>query len=201
MKKVLIPVAALGALLLAGCSWNGTNDDDMNLSGHTTTVVTGTSDNTTDNDSTPMDDADFVSWAMTSNEAELDLVRLGKEMGTDGEIKSLAASMETDHGKSGQELADYASKKSINVDDDDADDANDMIRDHIDELKNEAKGAEWDKKWVNLMIDMHEDAIAQYKDGGDEADDQELKSWISKTIPTLQSHLDKLRAIDDRIDK
>ena len=200
MKKMLIPVAALSAILLAGCSLNGTKDD-VNLTGHTTTVVTGTSNDTTNNDNTPMDDADFVSWAMTNNETELDLIRIGKNLGTDNEIRSLATKMETDHGTMGQQLADYASQNNINVDDDDADNANDTIRDNIQKLEDEARGADRDKKWVDMMLELHLATIADYKDGGDVADNQNLAAWISSVIPTIQSHIDQLRSIDDRLNK
>lgn len=147
-----------------------------------------------------MDDASFVSWAMTNNESQLDLIRQGKNLGTDAEIRSYSATMEADRSRIGQELVNYAGSKSINVDMDDAKDANQEINDNIDDLEDQTRGAEWDMKWVNLIVDMYEDEIADYKDGGEEADDQALKDWISKNIPTLQSHLDKLRAIKDRLD-
>jgi len=179
---------------------NGNRDDNANMSGNTTTVVTGTSNEPTNDDNTPMDDAEFVSWAMTNNEIELDLIRLAKTMATDSEVKELAMELEIAHGSGGQKLADYAEMKNINVDDDDADNANQEIEDNIESLRNQAVGAEWDQKRLDLMINMHEDAIAKYKDGGDEADDQALKDMISTMIPELQSHLDELRTIEDRLD-
>lgn len=172
----------LATLALAGCSMYGT-DNDNTLSGHTQTVVTGTSDNATDNTSAATDDAKFVSWAMAANEVELDLVRIGKLTLVDADLKSQAGAMETAHGTVGQELANYASKKGIKLSNNDADDANDMIKDQADDLNDYATGAAFDKAWVAKAIDMHEDAIAKYKKAGSDVEDQELKDWISKTIP------------------
>lgn len=198
MKKLLIPVSLLGALLLAGCSMNGTNND-ASITGHSTTVVTGTSDDATDGNNVDNKDANFVSWAMADNEAELDLVRIGKMKLTDSELKAHAGVMETDHGNVGQQLADYASKKGIKLADNDAAHANDTIQDNIDDLADYASGVNFDKAWLEKAIDAHEDAIAEYKKAGSDVKDQELKDWISRTIPSLQSHLDKLRGIQDRM--
>lgn len=111
MKKVLIPLSFLAAVVLTGCSLTGTKNDETSLSGHTSTVVTGTSDDATDNNDAANDDANFVSWAMAANEVELDLVRIGKLHLINNTAKSLAASMETEHGTVGQDLANYADKK------------------------------------------------------------------------------------------
>jgi putative membrane protein len=44
--------------------------------------------------------------------------------------------------------------------------------------------------YVDEMVKDHRKDVAEFKKQSQQAKDPELKSWASKTLPTLQQHLD-----------
>lgn len=138
------------------------------------------------------EDKDFVRDAVEANEKELKILADGQKLGTSKELKDAAKKMAADHEKLGKQMKDYASKKNITLDQD----AHEMNHD-IDGKK----GTEWDKNWVDHMVEMHEKDVKDFEDAMDDVDDMELKTMISDALPVLRAHLDMAKALQARMSK
>jgi putative membrane protein len=190
MKKLII----IGNIILAGTFFLASCDSTTSekIEGRADTIgskIEASVDSMGYNDAD--DDADFVREAVKSNNMELHMLADGKTKGTDAELKSAAKKMEADHKKLANEMKAYASKKNIELDTADAD--------HDDH--DAAKGADWDKKWVNDMVDDHERDIKKFEDAEKDVQDAELKSMISKALPTLREHLEMSKKLQQKFNK
>ena len=50
-------------------------------------------------------------------------------------------------------------------------------------------GAEFDRTYVDEMVKDHRKDVKEFQREADKAKDPDVKSWASKTLPTLQDHL------------
>ncbi|WP_276132015.1 DUF4142 domain-containing protein [Polluticoccus soli] len=197
MKKILLAssLAMAGALFLASCDSSTSEkiEEKADTIGSKIDAAVDNMGNRLDsmNKHDAEDDADFVKDAMKSNTMELHMLADGKSKGTDAELKSAAKKMEADHKKLGADLKAYAAKKNIAADTADMDHAS-----HDD-----AKGADWDKKWANDMVDDHEHDIKKFEDVEKETQDAELKAMVSKALPVLREHLETSKKLQQKFNK
>jgi putative membrane protein len=192
MKKLsyLVMIAA-AALAFQGC--NSTtkdaqeNADSLNQTKDTTTNVAATGGIATEND-----DAKFATEAADNGMAEVALGKLALEKGTSTSVKEFATMMVKDHGKANEELMAIAKAKNITL-------PTTVDADHqakADELA-KLSGAEFDKAYVNAMVDGHKSTLSLMQTEGKDGKDTELKAFASKTAPVVQMHLDMINKIHD----
>ena len=81
--------------------------------------------------------------------------------------------------------ANYAGVKSILPDDDLA----------------AKKGADFDKAYINAMIDDHQEDIDEFKKESTDGKDADLKTWATNKLPTLQGHLDMAKTTKSGLKK
>lgn len=136
-------------------------------------------------------DARFVRNAIESNEKELHLLRLAASKGTRKDVKSAANEMITDHEKLGKDMKDFAAKNGIEVD------IESSSLEH--DLDDDKMGNDWDKKWVNLMVDEHEKDVKNFEDAEREANNAELKGMVSTALPILRHHLEMAKTLQDKV--
>jgi putative membrane protein len=91
--------------------------------------------------------------------------------------------MVTDHTKANEELKALAAKKNITLPTTPGDEA----QEHINDLA-KYSGAEFDKKYAELMHKDHQEDLDLFKEAADDAEDAEVKAFASKTLPVLQNH-------------
>jgi putative membrane protein len=60
-------------------------------------------------------------------------------------------------------------------------------------------GAEFDKEYVKVMVDDHEKDVDAFQEQADDGDDADTKAFAAKTLPTLKSHLEMIKKIDDKV--
>jgi len=58
------------------------------------------------------------------------------------------------------------------------------------------QGAEFDKAWAKQMVQDHKDAISKFEMEEKQAQNSELRSFVSMTLPTLREHLAQAQALD-----
>lgn len=145
-------------------------------------------------DSNMESDADFVSNAVASNYAEIELARLAADRSKDPEVKKVASMLVMEHTKTLGELKTLAQAKGITVPTDGGEDAKNQAE------KFAGKEAEdFNKDWCKEMIDKHEKSINQYEKRMDKTEDAELKAWLGKTVPHLRNHLEQLSACHEKM--
>ena len=142
-------------------------------------------------------DSSFVVRASLDNAMELRLLQAGWDNGTDKELKAHAKMMITDHKKLAANVKAYATKKGYVLPDNDMGKADDELA----TLSKKTKGKEWDKEWTDALTKGHKDAVDMFEDSQNGVKDQELRDMIAATLPTLRSHLEMMKGLQEKLAK
>lgn len=134
---------------------------------------------------------EFVNDVTKANNGEIQMLQSGIDNGTNKMLKDNAKKMIADHKSLAKKMSDYAAKNNITVAD--ADGMPDMSS------LNGKTGNDWDKAWVDMMVEGHQKTIDRFNKGENEVTDPELKGMITKTLPTLHKHLDMVTALQNKM--
>ena len=139
----------------------------------------------------------FLDKAAQTDTLEIETAKVAQTKSTNKDVKALAAMLLKDHTKTTQQLKDWsAANAGFTLPA--APEADFQMR--IDNIKN-ADADGFDDKYLDTVIDAHEAGLAAFKDYADNGDNASLKAWAAKTMPTLQAHFDKAKALRDAINK
>ena len=58
------------------------------------------------------------------------------------------------------------------------------------------QGAEFDKAWAKQMVEDHKEAISKFEMEEKQAQNSELRSFVTMTLPTLREHLAQAQVLD-----
>lgn len=141
-------------------------------------------------------DADFIQDQLEDGNAEVELGRLAQQQATSPEVKEFGEMMVRDHTQAGEELKQIASKHDIQSP---AADRNE--HDDLHERLTKATGAEFDREYINAMVDEHEKAVNDVEDKAEGSDNPEVKQWAAKTLPTLRQHLERAKQIKETLEQ
>ncbi len=141
-------------------------------------------------------DLAFMNDAAPGNMAEVELGRLAVKQGASKEVKQFGQKMIDDHSKAGQELMKVAQQKNVTL-------PPDVLPIHKEALAKLSKlsGADFDREYVKAMVEDHEKDVAAFDATAKTAADADVKAFATKTLPTLQMHLQMIREIGSKMTK
>lgn len=192
MKRIALLCIAT-VLLLSGCGAGDNTNTNRNTSNNMAkTSPTATAPMETANANKPAmgDDADFMTAADLAGLAEIELGKLAQTKAQNAEVKKFAGQMVTDHTKAGDELKALGKKKDFKPATE-LDSAHKLIMQKLQGLS----GADFDKAYVDAMVDDHEDAVDLFEGQAKDGKDTELKAFAAKTLPVLRGHLNMIKDI------
>lgn len=129
-------------------------------------------------------DHGFVDGAAKGGMAEVAMSQLAQEKASSDAVKQYAAKMVEDHTKANDELKQLASTKGAALPLAPA--SKEMhSMDHLKGLS----GAQFDKQYMAHMVADHKKMVALFQKESTSGKDSDLKAFATKTLPTLQSHL------------
>lgn len=190
MKK-FIYVMAISALAFQAC--NGGNKDakesadSLNMAKDTTTNAAATGGIAVDEA-----DAKFTTQAAVGGMAEVELGKMALEKSSNAQVKEFATMMVKDHGMANTELMAIAKQKNITL----PSTVDDEHKKKMDDLSKKT-GADFDKAYVNAMVDGHKSTLKLMEDESKDGKDADLKAFATKTAPIVQSHLQMINKIND----
>lgn len=180
--KYFLAVLALGGIMQA-CNTNPKKADSVESAADTTEATTNVED----------DVADFMAKAASGGMMEVELGETAQKNGKSQAVKNFGAMMVRDHSKANKELKALAAAKSITlpavIGKEHQEKVNDLIK---------LRGAEFDEKYMNMMVDDHKEDIDHFQKAA-KFKDADVSAFASKTLPVLQTHLDSAQAIDKRV--
>lgn len=141
-------------------------------------------------------DHSFVEKAAMGGMAEVELGNLAQQKASSDEVKQFASRMVQDHGKANDELKQIASAKGIQL----PTALDKKHRGDIDRL-GKMSGAQFDRAYMSHMVDDHKKDIADFKKEASGGKDSELKAFASKSLPTLEEHLQLAQKTNDAVKK
>jgi putative membrane protein len=141
-------------------------------------------------------DAQFLVNAAEINLEEIKLGQLAQQRAMTNDIKSLGKMMVEGHTKALSDLKSLAQSKTISIPDSATNDATDAY----DKLQ-KMKGTDFDKKYCDMMVDGHKNAIDKFEKAASDASDPQIKQWASSMLPNLRKHLDQSMTCQNKLGK
>jgi putative membrane protein len=189
MKKLsVITMIALAACMFQACSGNkdsADTADSINAERDSANAVEAGM-------AADEGDAKFAVDAANGGMAEVALGKLAEGKAVNAKVKEFAAMMVADHTKANDELMALAQFKNITLPQAVSSDKQATM----DNLTKKA-GSDFDKAYVDQMIDDHKTTISLFEDASKNVKDVDLKAFADKTLPTLRTHLEHINAIHD----
>lgn len=196
MKRVMQFTAALAmAFAMTACAGDDVRDNENATTpgGGAATGTTGTADI----------DRDFVQDQLAAGEAEVELSRLAQEKATHPDVKEFAAMMVRDHQSAGQDLRQIATQANAT-----ANTAENRMESGLQEADRELReelskltGSDFDRRYIDEMIDDHQEAVDDLRGKAEDASHPQVKAWASKTLPTIQQHLQRAESIKETLER
>jgi putative membrane protein len=206
MMKQLLLIGTLtvsAIVLLIACGGGNTNvsvnsnyNSNYNSNSNSNGSYLGNAANSVSNAASSMMTASPESFAKDAAEggmAEVQMGKLAAANAKDPDVKAFGQMMVTDHSKANDELKALAQKKNYQLPTDVGSHKSD-----IDDLTKE-KGADFDKDYVDKMVDDHETDVKEFQRQADNGSDPDVKAFAAKTLPTLQKHLDRIKQIQAKM--
>lgn len=140
-------------------------------------------------------DSDFLKQASQNGHAEVEASQLALTKAHSDQVKTFARQMVDDHTKAGQELEALATSKGLKVPSGPSTKQQAQIK-----LLQGAEGAKFDKRYADQAgVAAHEDTVKLFRKGASEAKDPDVKAFASKTLPTLEHHLEMARQLQGSV--
>jgi putative membrane protein len=167
MRTLECVAIALTASIGLGCDGSARNETRTDPAGSAVGTI-GEGDRT----EVAGADRDFVNEAAVAGMAEVELGKLARERATDAKVKEFAGMMVRDHTAAGNKLDTIARQHSIPLPDQ-MDEKHRELRDRLSKLS----GAEFDREYMQAMVDGHEDLVGHLES---RVDKKNLGEWQAK---------------------
>ena len=214
MRPTGLMALACAAVLTVACNSNGRNDAARTTDNGAVVGTTGEKIDT----SVGRSDRSFVDDVTYAGSAEVELGRLAAERAASPDVKRFGQMMVEDHTKAGAELQQIAKQYNVTPPAG-LDDKHRDLKDRLSKLR----GAEFDKAYIDAMIDGHQDVVDKLESRVDEVNrtatltgqqpkdtnvkpetsdnsvTASLNAWAANTLPVAKAHLDKAKSIKDTL--
>ncbi|MDN3550639.1 DUF4142 domain-containing protein [Mucilaginibacter aquaedulcis] len=189
MKKLsLIMMLALSALMFQAC--NNAAKTDSKESADSSNAVKDTTTTGATGIAVDAGDAKFATDAANGGLTEVAAGKIAQQKAINQKVKDFAAMMVKDHSKANDELMAIAKTKNITLPAAPSEDKQKELTD----LSGKST-SDFDKAYVDAMVDGHKKTIALFEDASKNCKDAELKAFATNTLPTIKGHLAEIEAI------
>ena len=180
-------IAAFASVMLFSCGGNQTKQEDPEE------VATEQNEEKFD-DSNKEDDTEFAVDAADDGMLEVELGKLAQQKASSADVKKFAQMMVDEHTKANDELKALAAQKNISL----PAALSDEKRKKLDNF-NEKSGADFDKDYMDLMVEEHEDDVEDFEEQAEKGEDAELKSWAAGKVTALRQHLEMAKTTQEAV--
>ena len=139
-------------------------------------------------------DEGFVKKVSQMGMAEVQIGMLGAKKASNADVKAFAEKMVSDHTAVKAEVKTLAGDKRVEISA--VTDPNDT--EVLKSLEAKATGPDFDKAFLNQMEKDHKKTISLVEDISKDSKDGDLKAWADKTLPSLRSHLEMVKSLQDK---
>ena len=140
-------------------------------------------------------DKDFLMKASTDGDAEVRFAQLAEKQAGSDAVKTFAREMSKEHDAANKQLADAAKGMKLAI----VAGLEKSKRDEYERLS-KLKGAEFDREYMRLAVDMHEKAVKVFEDESKRTDGNDnLRKFAADTLPKLRDHLKKAREVANTV--
>jgi len=193
-------IAALcTAALVSACSKSDNNADSARLADSAATAASSTPATDSASAAPALTDANIVALVDHANMADSATGNVASTKGTNSEVKAFGRDMMRDHHALRQMGQDLAKKLNVTPQMPGGDSSTTRDKAWLDSLQSMPKGAAWDKAYIDHEVGAHQQVLSTLHTGENAAQNAELKSLITKAIPTIEAHLKKAQDIQSKL--
>jgi putative membrane protein len=128
--------------------------------------------------------------------AEVEMGELGANKATNGQVKTFAKRIVTDHTQANQELVAVTKGKGLQVPSSQSATHKAMM----DKFRQQRAGKEFDRDYIEQMVQDHKVDIKLFETAADDVTlDANLRGYAKKTLPTLRDHLKQAQTIESKL--
>lgn len=188
----------LGACAVVAACSKGSNNADTTAAGSTASAAAAPA--ATPTPAAPaLNDANIAALLDEANAADSAAGKLASTKGTSAQVKDFGRQMERDHHMLRQKGQELAKKLKLTP----QAPANDTLpaaaKKMSDSLTAQAKGAAWDKAYIDNEVAVHQSVLSLLQTAQGAAQDSSLKALITSAIPVIQGHLAKVQDIQSKL--
>jgi putative membrane protein len=140
-------------------------------------------------------DSKFMTRAASDGMAEVAMGRLALEKSSEAGVKQLAQRIVDDHTKANEKLQAMALAKQVALPAAPGDEAQRSAS-----AMKALDAKKFDKAWAAAMVKDHQKAIALFSAAAGRTQDPEVRAFTRATLPTLKTHLELARQLQDQLD-
>jgi putative membrane protein len=144
----------------------------------------------------PRTDQEFLAWAINDNMAEVKFGEKAVKNASDKDVRKFAQTMIDDHTKQRDALLKQAKAMKMGV----VAGASKEGREEAAKLSR-LSGLDYDREYINFMVEGHEKALGVYETWAKKAKDSELRELAAKAVPVVKEHLRMARELQTRLKK
>jgi putative membrane protein len=137
-------------------------------------------------------DAEFMVNSASHGLLELELSKLAQQRATVPAVKNLATQLLQHHAEMNNTLKSLADRKSI------------VLPSSLGDEEQPQKlarltGTQFDKQYMDAIVDAHQEDIDSFDDMSDEAYDGDIRGFAAKYLPVLKEHLESAQQVQDQV--
>jgi putative membrane protein len=202
--NVITGVAALALVFGAGPAFaqyggtgatNGTTRQPQGRQQETTSSGQSNSDTNSTNTKSSADE-NFAKKAAQGGMAEVKLGQLAEEKGSNPAVKNFGRRMVQDHSKANNELKQATSKENTPLSNE-MDKSDQATYDRLSKLSGDA----FDREYARDMVKDHSKDVSEFQKEAKNGKDESIKNFAAQTLPTLQSHLDQAKQMEEAVNR
>jgi putative membrane protein len=200
-----VPALAL-ALALGACNNHRDRDVTSNApSGSETgtmsadTAASATSATPTASAPAELSDANIVALLDHANAADSTAGALAATKATNPAVKQFAKLMMSEHHALRKQGADLAKQLKVTPEPPANDPVTPLAEQETQALKSAAKGAEFDKTYIDQEVAAHQAVLDLANQAHEQADNAQLKALIEKAKPVIEKHLAQAKELQQKL--
>jgi putative membrane protein len=139
-------------------------------------------------------DQKFAMEAAMGGMMEVELGRVAAQKGASEEVRQFGQRMVDEHTKANEDLMQVASGKSMTL----PVAMSPKMQMEMQKLS-AMSGEKFDKEYVKMMVKDHKHDVAEFQKEASGGMDADIKSFATRTLPTLQEHLQMIQRINDKM--
>lgn len=138
---------------------------------------------------------DFALTAAFSNTFEIESSQAAMEKTKNIEVSEFAETMIRDHTAAGEELQAAADEAEVVTP---VPETLDARHEEMLEQLNTATGAEFDRLYIEMQVQAHQDAVDLFRSYAEQGHQEPLRDFAASTLPTLEEHLEQARELEQQ---
>lgn len=185
-------LAISGAMMFQACNSGGNqgNSSAMQENQESDRVRTNTAQN---QGWDQQKEKEFLSSAHMINLEEIKAGELAQQKAQDQQVQEYGQALKDHHQKNKQKLENLAQQKNVQL----PQDLSSEKKQKVQKLES-AQPDQFEKEFLSTMVKGHEDAVRKFEEAEKNVADEELKNYISETLPTLREHLEKAQSLQSK---